>query len=402
MPGEKPKRKRRVKALVTRRGALSPARGPRAPALAVVQAGSTELRRGKPAERLLRAFLAGKRETTLRAYRRDLVDFRDFVGGLLRPEPRATGLEAAVERLLGLGPGPANELVMEYKAHLMERKLAPATINRRLAALRSMMKLGRTLGMVNWTLEVPNVSSQSYRDMSGPTDAEFRKMLAAVKGRGPKAKRDRAILRLLNDLALRRAELVSLDVEHVFLDLIPTGRLKAAGPGTPTDESRGATVSVLRKGRSQREILSLPRETQAALRKWLRMHPAGKGALFRNFARARKGDGRLTGTAIFQIVHGYGLRVGLKNMSPHRLRHGAITKAVREAQAHGIGIEKVLHFSGHKNLATLLKYVDNLRNMQGQIAQLVAATAPGRKRASGAPRRGVGGKRGPILKTGSA
>jgi hypothetical protein len=37
-------------------------------------------------------------------------------------------------------------MALGYRAHMTERKLAPATIGRRLAALRSVVKLARTLG----------------------------------------------------------------------------------------------------------------------------------------------------------------------------------------------------------------------------------------------------------------
>ena len=50
---------------------------------------------------------------------------------------------------------------MLYRAHLQDRKLSPATINRRLAALRSLVKLARTLGLVTWGLEVEGLRSQA-------------------------------------------------------------------------------------------------------------------------------------------------------------------------------------------------------------------------------------------------
>src|SRR5262249_49265582 len=60
----------------------------------------------------------------------------------------------AAQRLLAAGPGPANELALRYQADLRQRGLAAATVNRRLAALRSLVKLARTLGLVGWSLEV--------------------------------------------------------------------------------------------------------------------------------------------------------------------------------------------------------------------------------------------------------
>src|SRR5262245_53182407 len=82
-----------------------------------------------PAARLAAAFLAGRSPHTLRAYRRDLEAFARFADG--------TSAEDAGRLLLAGGQGPANELALRYRAALLERGLAPATVNRRLAALRS-------------------------------------------------------------------------------------------------------------------------------------------------------------------------------------------------------------------------------------------------------------------------
>jgi integrase/recombinase XerC len=60
-------------------------------------------------------------------------------------------------------------MVLGYRSHLVDRKLSPATINRRLAALRSLVKLGRTLGVITCTLEVPNLKAQAYRDDLPPS-----------------------------------------------------------------------------------------------------------------------------------------------------------------------------------------------------------------------------------------
>ena len=57
--------------------------------------------------------------------------------------------------MLGNGQGAANLLAHQYRADLLSKGRAAATVNRRLAALRSVTKLANTLGTVNWKLEVP-------------------------------------------------------------------------------------------------------------------------------------------------------------------------------------------------------------------------------------------------------
>ena len=53
----------------------------------------------------------------------------------------------AAHLLLLRGHGNANALALAWKASLQERRLQAATVNRRLAALRSLVQLARTLGM---------------------------------------------------------------------------------------------------------------------------------------------------------------------------------------------------------------------------------------------------------------
>src|SRR5207249_3963181 len=108
-----------------------------------------------PMQRLLAAFLAGRSPQTMRAYRQDLADFAAFAGV---PTPAA-----AAEQLLARGGGAANEWALRYKADLLGRGLAAATVNRRLAALRSLVKLARTLGLVGWSLEVEGLRAEPYR-----------------------------------------------------------------------------------------------------------------------------------------------------------------------------------------------------------------------------------------------
>ncbi len=255
-----------------------------------------------PLLQLLAAFLSGRSPETLRAYRSDLAGLAAFLG---EPDPAR-----AAARLLA-GHGQANATALAYRAHLLERGLSPATVNRRLAAVRSLVALARTLGLVGWSVDVPGVRSESYRDTSGPGRKAFRKMLDLAGRRvDPKGLRDLAVLRLLHDLGLRRAEVCRLDV----------GDLDAAA----------GVLLVLGKGRREKARLTLPGPTLVALAAWVAVRPGSpepEAPLFVSFDRARKGSGRLTGKGVYQVVMLLGDDAGLR-VRPHGLRHLGITTAL--------------------------------------------------------------------------
>ena len=291
---------------------------------------------------LVAAFLAGRNARTLMAYRQDLVDFSVWIG--------AAGLEDAAQALLAGGLGPANATVLRFRAHLIDRGLAPATVNRHLAALRSLVKLARTLGLVGWTLEVPSVKAEPYRDTRGPGVGGVRGLMSALDARqDAKGCRDRALVRLLYDLALRRAEVVGLDVADVDLE--------------------AGTVQVLGKGRTERSALTLPSPTSEALRAWLHVRGTQPGPLFVNFDRAGKGR-RLTGASVYRLVRQLGTDIGL-TVRPHGLRHAAITEAL---ELTGGDLRRVQRFSRHRDVRTVGRYDDNRQDLAGEVARQVAGT----------------------------
>jgi integrase/recombinase XerC len=299
-------------------------------------------RKSDDADALVRAFLAGRRPTTLRTYAIALRDFQEFVG--------APTLAHAARILLGGSHGDANTLAHAYGATLRERGFAAATINLRLTALRSFVQLARLQGLVPWTLQVQGVRAAPYRDTKGPGRRAVRALLEELaSARTPRELRDRALLRLLTDLALRRGEVVALDVED--LDLA------------------GGTVAVLGKARSAREKITMPEPTKEALAAWLAVRGSAPGALFPSFCRAGRRT-RLTGTSLARIVRRIGDAAGIERLRPHGLRHAAITAALDLTQG---DVRAVQRFSRHADPRTLLLYDDARRDGAGEIARLVAA-----------------------------
>ena len=295
---------------------------------------------------LLKAFLSGRSEQTIKAYAQDLAGFASFIS--------ATSVEEAAQRLLGSGHGAANRLALAYRTHLVEKRLAPATVNRRLAALRSLVQLARTFGLVPWTLAVQGLKVQNFRDTRGPGVGGVRALLeiAGQQRNQRKAIRDRLIVRLLFDLGLRASELTNLDLA----DYQPQ-------PGT---------LAVKGKGQLQKTILTLPEPTKAALQAWLAIRGEHPGPLVGSLDRLAKGL-RLRRTSLYRLIHGLGLAAGL-NTRAHGIRHAAITAACERAQMQGVGLEQVLDFSRHsrRSIAILMVYRDKLVDMQGKLASLVA------------------------------
>ena len=204
-------------------------------------------------------------------------------------------------------------------------------------------------------MEVGNVKAQPYRDTKGPGREGFVLMLDALDERkGNKAIRDRAIIRLLFDLALRRAEVCSLDAEDVDLE--------------------AGAVAVLGKGRTEKNRLTLPPETQDALRDWLAVRGDEPGPLFTNFDRAEKGR-RLTGKGLYSMIRTLGESLGIK-VWPHGLRHAAITEALDLTNGN---LRAVQRFSRHQDVRILTVYDDNRTDLGGEVARMVASNGGNRE-----------------------
>jgi integrase/recombinase XerC len=292
---------------------------------------------------LLAAFLASLRPLTLKGY---LFDLGDFARWIERPTPTQ-----AVEKLLSLDGGHANALVLQYRSALTARGLASATIGRRLAALRSVTKLARTLGRIAWSLEIRSPPLEARRDVRGPDRDGWRKLWKAAKGQGDgrQARRDRAIISLLYDLALRRTEVVTLDLADVDFE--------------------GLSIGIVGKGHTERQRLTLPKPTLNALADWVAVRGTESGAMFTRTDRGRPSAERLGGDSIARLVARLGTLAKLaRPLRAHGLRHASITAALDL----GHDIREVRKFSRHIKIDTVIQYDDNREDSAGKIAKRVA------------------------------
>jgi integrase/recombinase XerC len=300
---------------------------------------------------LFRSFLDSLSENTRAAYDSDLRDFARRLG--------FDGPQLALASLLAWGPGPANLRALEYRTSLTNAGLAPATIARRLSALRTFVRGARMVGTIFWTLEVRSPKVENYRDTAGPgRDGWHQLRNFASRRTDPKGARDLAIIRLLHDLAGRRNEVRTLDLEHV-------DPVTFAGFTTIRPEA----VWIKGKGKVDRVRLDLPPATAAALEDWLRRRGSWPGPLFPRLDRPGS-VGRMTGRSIARMVARLGADADLpKGLHPHALRHQAITAALDKTNGN---VRMVQRFSRHVNVQTVLLYDDRRNDPSADVARLVA------------------------------
>ena len=319
---------------------------------------------------ILQALLQDRRSpNTRRTYAKSLRDF--FL--------TMTQGESSPERIAGflcLNRFEAISLVLRYRAGLVARGLKPATINVRLSAVKSLVNYARKIGKCDYTLDdVEGLRAETYRDTSGVSPDGFKQITAAVSGDSLKGKRDLAILRLLWDNALRRAEICTLNRE----DYQPgEGKLWIKGKGKLTKEPITLSTKAIRLiddwlgaigERGNRESFGKLRNTGMGSSPSSIHHSLPTTPLFCTVDRATFGH-RLSGNAIYNIVRNTAESAGItKVMSPHRIRHSAITAAL---DATGGDARKVQKLSRHKNLNTLMIYDDNRRQHQAEVTGILA------------------------------
>jgi site-specific recombinase XerD len=157
--------------------------------------------------------------------------------------------------------------------------------------------------------------------------------------------RDRALLLIGFAGALRRSELVGLDVADLKRS---KAGLRLRIRASKTDQERQGVTVAIAPGSTICPI--------AALNEWLTAAGIDHGPVFRPvFKGARVGDARLSDRAVAEIVKTYARRIGLDPtlFSGHSLRAGFLTSAAQR----GASLFKMRDVSRHRSLDTLSGYV---------------------------------------------
>lgn len=292
-------------------------------------------------QRLLEAFLARRSAHTRRAYEAGLRAYAAWLG---------TTPQFAASHLLRCGQVGAAAEVLSWVEQMAREGKGGATIAARINALKALVAVARLSGLCDWGLDVPSPSGLSYRDTRGPGRARVLELIQAAGQQDPpeRAARDVAMLRLLYDLGLRCSEVVRLRVEDVA----------------------GRRLMVQAKGSLDKDPVTLPQGTAAALEAWLTWRGRHPGPLFHRLDRAGLEEvPALTARGIHFVVSRLGRGLGFKAW-PHGLRHSAVTDALDA----GFDLRSVFRFGRWRgNLSIITRYDDNRQDLGAAVADRLAA-----------------------------
>jgi len=277
----------------------------------------------------------GASEHTVRAYRREVLNFAAYLEKQLGKDARLSQVE--------------HLHIRAYLGSLYDRGLTKASAARALASVRSwfkwLAKEGKVAANPALLVSTPKLPKHLPRV---PSVEELNGVMNSLEGGGSEdedagawPERDRVIFELLYGCGIRNSELVGLDMRSV----------------------QWANDAILVRGKGKKErLVPLGDEAAAAVRGYLplreaRLRAAGKAGLIGDGpllvnAKAR-GDCRLRTRSVGRIVKSIALSRGLPaDVHPHTLRHAFGTHMLEE----GADLRAIQEMLGHERLSTTQRY----------------------------------------------
>jgi len=255
----------------------------------------------------------GLSPATVDAYRRDLGQYLAYLDG--RP--------------------PGTAAASGFVQSLADRRLAPATISRKIAAVRGLHRFMVAEGLADddptLLLETPRRGKPLPKAL---TVEDMLRLIEAPDTTTPLGRRDQALIEFMYATGARVAEAVALD--QIDLDMV------------------AGTALLTGKGGKQR-LVPVGSHAVQAIGEWLpdrlavRRTGRDPGAVFLN-ARG----GRLSRQGVFGIVRKQAVRAAIPTdrVSPHVLRHSMATHMVEG----GADLRTVQELLGHASISTTQIY----------------------------------------------
>lgn len=265
-------------------------------------------------------------KSSLRKYRED---FEAYLAYAQTPE---SALEAAT--------------LAQWRAYLAnETTMSPNTINRKLAAVKRLMKEAAVQGYVSYEQiasfeRIEGVKITALKDRTKPnartriSPEDMRRLTMAPDPDTLIGLRDRAILHTLASSGVRIAELANLRSSQIF---------KRDG---------GYFLSVRGKNDAEYRDAYLSIEAYNAIQLWLQSRPVPSDYVFTAFGGRgnRLSDQPMSGVGLWKVVCHYASAIGLANVKPHDLRRFVGTQIAK------VDIRKAQKALGHKRIDTTARH----------------------------------------------
>ena len=251
---------------------------------------------------------------TLRAYRRDLEDFLEFLGDKSVAEAEVSDLRAFLVKL--------------------RKTVSPRTVARKLSAIKSFyryfMKHRGPVDTRLLALASPKISKDLPRVL---TVDEAIGLMETPGGDRFISLRDRIALELLYGAGLRASELCGLKLSDLNLEV--------------------RVIRVRGKGRKER-LVPLGRKAKEVLSAYLSereifLQRLGKTS---DYLLLNRFGGPLSTRGLQRLVRKHALRVGLSGVHPHVLRHSFATHLLES----GADLRSIQEMLGHRRLSTTERY----------------------------------------------
>lgn len=253
-------------------------------------------------------------EHTVKAYRGDLENFRDF---LLKEEKEIENADIAT--------------INAYVSTLYGKN-SPSSVERKVSAIRSFFSylVRKGLATQNPAKLVRTPKKEKHLPVFLSVDEVFNLVDVKDSEKNPLRVRDRAILELLYSSGLRVSELAG---------------------ATLADLSMGEAIMRVRGKGNKERIVPVGSKALSALGEYLDIRETLKPASDRIFLNSRGGG--ITTRSLARIIKKYGLVSGIsKNVSPHVLRHSFATHLL----AGGADLRAIQEMLGHASLSTTQRY----------------------------------------------
>jgi integrase len=239
------------------------------------------------------------------------------------------------------GTGFTRAAVQAYRAHLIEKNLAPSTINVRLSALRRLAGEAADNGLLDSELassigRVKGMKAQGVRTGNWLTLDQAERLIRLPDSNTLKGRRDRALLGVLIGCGLRRDETIRLTLEHI-----------------EPREGRPVICDLAGKGGRLRTI-PIPGWLKAAIDEWAAAAGFDAGRIFRPVNKGDRLSGpSMTAQSVFEIVKSYTSRIGLTGIGPHDLRRSFAKLAYGGRAA----LDQIQLSLGHASIETTQRYL---------------------------------------------